>query len=159
MSGLRCHRSDERAVRELVRSPRHLNERSVQEKYALVIRPHSTRCPPKESEPTLPNSESQSAERAVPDKKRLYRLPAFAGKYGGGGRLFFTEHHVRSLLSKLFTSTTPRQVGVLSNALNAVGYTPLIRLDKIAKDTGAKCNFRTPRISGSRPSGALGHLS
>ena len=37
----------------------------------------------------------------------------------------------------------PRQVGILDNALGAVGYTPLIRLDKIAKDAGLVCNLCT----------------
>ena len=44
----------------------------------------------------------------------------------------------------------PRQAGVLDNALDAVGYTPLIRLDKIAKDAGLKCNLCTfARLLGS----------
>lgn len=32
--------------------------------------------------------------------------------------------------------------GVLNNALEAVGNTPLIRLDKIAKAEGLQCNLR-----------------
>lgn len=32
--------------------------------------------------------------------------------------------------------------GVLSNALEGVGNTPLIRLDKIAQAEGLKCNLR-----------------
>lgn len=32
--------------------------------------------------------------------------------------------------------------GVLNNALEAVGNTPLIRLDKIAEAEGLKCNLR-----------------
>ena len=31
---------------------------------------------------------------------------------------------------------------ILNNALEAVGNTPLIRLDKIAKEEGLKCNLR-----------------
>lgn len=31
--------------------------------------------------------------------------------------------------------------GVLSSALDAVGHTPLIRLDRIAAEEGVKCNF------------------
>jgi len=37
----------------------------------------------------------------------------------------------------------PRQAGILNNALDAVGHTPLIRLDKVAKDAGLKCNLCT----------------
>jgi len=33
-------------------------------------------------------------------------------------------------------------VHILDNVLDAVGNTPLIRLDKIAKQEGLKCNFR-----------------
>jgi len=44
----------------------------------------------------------------------------------------------------------PRGTGVLDNALDAVGYTPLIRLDRIAKDMGLKCNLCAfVRLSGS----------
>lgn len=32
---------------------------------------------------------------------------------------------------------------ILDNALDAVGNTPLIRLDKIATEEGLKCNLRT----------------
>lgn len=35
-----------------------------------------------------------------------------------------------------------RPVSVLDNALGAVGYTPLIRLDKIASAEGLQCNLR-----------------
>lgn len=31
---------------------------------------------------------------------------------------------------------------ILDNALGAVGHTPLIRLDKVAKRHGLKCNLR-----------------
>ena len=31
---------------------------------------------------------------------------------------------------------------IIDTALSAVGHTPLIRLDKIAKDHGLKCNLR-----------------
>lgn len=31
---------------------------------------------------------------------------------------------------------------VIDNALDAVGHTPLMRLDKIAKANGLKCNLR-----------------
>ena len=42
------------------------------------------------------------------------------------------------------------QAGILDNALDAVGHTPLIRLDRIAKDAGLKCNLRMSiRRSGS----------
>lgn len=34
-------------------------------------------------------------------------------------------------------------VQILDTALSAVGHTPLIRLDKIAKAQGLKCNLRT----------------
>ena len=146
--------------------------------YVLVARPRLIRCPMKGGEPTIPNSafpsdsknsesslgwdysersldsclgEADQRTEAVPDETRLRRLPSFTGKYGGSvavTRLFFTEHHVESLLSKLPTSTMPRQAGVLNNALDAVGHTPLIRLDKVAKDAGLKCNLRTSRLSG-----------
>jgi hypothetical protein len=35
-----------------------------------------------------------------------------------------------------------RPVRILDNALEAVGYTPLIRLDKIAQAEGLQCNLR-----------------
>lgn len=35
-----------------------------------------------------------------------------------------------------------RPVRILDNALEAVGYTPLIRLDKIAEAEGLQCNLR-----------------
>lgn len=35
--------------------------------------------------------------------------------------------------------------GVLNSALDAVGNTPLIRLDRIAKAEGLKCNLRESR--------------
>ena len=38
----------------------------------------------------------------------------------------------------------PRQAGVLNDALGAIGHTPLIRLDRIAKDAGLKCNLCEP---------------
>jgi cystathionine beta-synthase len=34
-------------------------------------------------------------------------------------------------------------VQILDTALSAVGHTPLIRLDKIARAQGLKCNLRT----------------
>ena len=44
----------------------------------------------------------------------------------------------------------PRPAGILDNALGAVGHTPLIRLSKIAKDAGLKCNLCTlVRLLGS----------
>ena len=55
----------------------------------------------------------------------------------------------------------PRQAGILDSALDAVGHTPLIRLDKIAKDAGLKCNLCTsiplPRPRVSDVSGNLTH--
>lgn len=40
------------------------------------------------------------------------------------------------------TETTHHWKGVLSSALDAVGHTPLVRLDRIAKEEGLKCNLR-----------------
>ena len=42
---------------------------------------------------------------------------------------------------ELLISIMPRRAGVLDNALDAVGHTPLIRLEKIARDAGLKCNL------------------
>ena len=54
----------------------------------------------------------------------------------------------------------PRQAGILNNALDAVGHTPLIRLDRIAKDAGLKCNLCTlVNLSGSSLLGILRSLS
>ena len=54
----------------------------------------------------------------------------------------------------------PRQAGVLDNALDAVGYRPLIRLDRIAKDAGLKCNLCAfVRLPGSWFSDVLGKLA
>lgn len=39
------------------------------------------------------------------------------------------------------TATTHHWQGILNNALEAVGNTPLIRLDKIAEQEGLKCNL------------------
>lgn len=41
----------------------------------------------------------------------------------------------------------PRRI--LDNALDAVGNTPLIRLDKIAAEHGLKCNLRTCGLRGA----------
>lgn len=37
--------------------------------------------------------------------------------------------------------TTHHWSGVLNNALEAIGHTPLIRLDRIAEAEGIKCNL------------------
>lgn len=39
------------------------------------------------------------------------------------------------------TSSTHHWKGILDSALDAVGHTPLIRLDKIRKEEGFKCNL------------------
>ncbi len=36
----------------------------------------------------------------------------------------------------------PLPQGILNDALDAVGHTPLVRLDRIAKEEGLKCNLR-----------------
>ena len=36
----------------------------------------------------------------------------------------------------------PLPQGILDDALDAVGHTPLVRLDRIAKEEGLKCNLR-----------------
>ena len=36
----------------------------------------------------------------------------------------------------------PLPQGILDDALAAVGHTPLVRLDRIAKEEGLKCNLR-----------------
>jgi len=36
----------------------------------------------------------------------------------------------------------PLPQGILDSALDAVGHTPLIRLDRIARAEGLKCNLR-----------------
>lgn len=36
---------------------------------------------------------------------------------------------------------------ILDNALGGVGHTPLIRLDKIAKANGLRCNLRKHAVS------------
>jgi cystathionine beta-synthase len=41
--------------------------------------------------------------------------------------------------------------GVLDTALDAVGNTPLIRLDKIAKEEGFQCNLRALVFFSLRP--------
>jgi hypothetical protein len=55
------------------------------------------------------------------------------------------HNHVTSQVA-LSTQSLPlvmsRQPRILDNALDAVGHTPLIRLDKIAKEEGLKCNLR-----------------
>lgn len=40
------------------------------------------------------------------------------------------------------TSTKHHWAGVLDSSLDAVGHTPLVRLDRIAKAEGLKCNLR-----------------
>ena len=48
------------------------------------------------------------------------------------------------------TTTMPRQAGVLNDVLDAVGHTPLVRLDRIAKHLGLRCNLcMSARLPGS----------
>ena len=58
--------------------------------------------------------------------------------------------HRQSSNFLLCAPTMPRQAGILNDALDAVGHTPLLRLDRIAKDRGLKCNLcRSIRLPGS----------
>ena len=42
---------------------------------------------------------------------------------------------------------TTMSTQILDNALGAVGHTPLIRLDKVAKQHGLKCNLRESNLA------------
>ena len=46
-----------------------------------------------------------------------------------------------------FSSLTSSRSRIIDNALDAVGQTPLIRLDKIAKQEGLQCNLRMSHSS------------
>lgn len=69
----------------------------------------------------------------------------------GHPSLLRSNHHRRPLIVEhshpLSTLRYPLEMSrpavVLDNALGAVGNTPLIRLDRLARHEGLKCNLRT----------------
>lgn len=54
-------------------------------------------------------------------------------------------HFELFLITILFSSIDrmPLPQGILNSALDAIGQTPLVRLDRIAQTEGLKCNLRT----------------
>ena len=54
------------------------------------------------------------------------------------------ERGPEGLLASGESSTQHHWNGVLSSALDAVGHTPLIHLQRIGKQEGLKCNLREP---------------
>ena len=57
--------------------------------------------------------------------------------------LAYKSRPFRANASSILSSMASRRV--LDNALDAVGNTPLVRLDKIAAEQGLKCNLCTNR--------------
>ena len=88
----------------------------------------------------------------------------YFSEWGPGSRHPLLSQHLtplrRSSSLRFHSPTMPWQASALNDALNAAGHTPLIRLDRIAKDASRKCNLCTlVNLPGSSFLGILCSLS